>query len=128
MYIAFGKPSTDPSGWEKVYANENVTGTVQEEFEVRVDQAGDYSFVIVNAGTNGVTLGLYELIVTQVLDYDLRITSTDAPVYSYTPVNHLMNTASYSLSIENRGLQPMTGIKAYLNANGQAFGISTDGM
>lgn len=119
FYIAYGKPGTPTDTWKKIYENTRILETVETEFTVELETPGEYSFVIVNTTEDPTTtIKLYQFTLSEILDYDLRITGVNTALSAYMPGNHLLNDGAYSVNIENRGSKTMTGIKAYIK-NGQ---------
>lgn len=119
FYIAYGKPGTQIDTWKKIYENTRILETVETEFTVELETPGEYSFVIVNTTEDPIaTIKLYQFTLSEILDYDLRITEVSTALSAYMPGNHLLNEGAYSVNIVNRGSKTMTGIKAYIK-NGQ---------
>lgn len=119
FYIAYGKPGTDIHTWKKIYEDTQISGTVEKEFAVEPETPGEYSFVIVNTTSDPMTTTkLFQFTISEILDYDLRITEVNTALSAYMPAHHLLNDGNYSVNIVNRGSKTMTGIKAYIK-NGQ---------
>lgn len=117
MYVAYGRPGTDPSTWQKVYEDNNITETKNAEFTVTPDSYGEYDLLIVNAADNDYTsFGLYQTVISALLDHDQRITGTDTPLAPFTPQNQITAKGSYNVSVENRGTESLTNVKAVISA------------
>lgn len=113
FYIAYGKPGTDVASWKKVYEDNNILHDVETEFSIYPDTPGEYSIAIINTSENSTSL--YQFTLSEILEYDLRVSDVESPLAPYMPVNHLRQEGTYRVTLENRGSKSMTGIHASLN-------------
>ncbi len=124
MYVAFGKAGADVSTYEKVYEDNEIPDAMDVEFVVPVEEAGSYSFIIVNSGENNSTLYLGEVVISSLEEYDVRVTEVEAPVAKYTPKAQFAGEGEYVVKVENRGSLEMTGVKASLYSGANLIATS----
>jgi len=126
FYIAYGKPGTDISTWEKIYEDANVNDVVDIEFStLSLDEAGNYSFIIVCDKDNS-NFGLFYFYISEIFDHDVRVTGVSSPLVPYMPARQIPHTGNYSVNVENRGSQQVTGIKASIYKDEENLFTSTN--
>lgn len=111
FYVAYGKPNTDISTWTKAYEDYNITEGKETEFTVNPPSAGEYSLAIVDSSSSGFKLTcIYQVVISELYNHDIRIEKAVSPTAPYTPANHLNASATYGVTVSNRGLEAVTGV------------------
>lgn len=125
LYVAYGRPNTDLSTWTKVLEDYEIMGDVEKEFVVTPDDPGDYSIAIVDSSSSGFKRScVYQVIISEVLPHDVRIETATNPLAAYTPANHLCGTASYGVTVSNRGAEDVTNLTVSLKNGDQTLASS----
>lgn len=127
MYVAYGRPGTDPATWQKVYEDDNVTDTKEIEFTVTPESEGEYDLLIVDNSDKDsyVNLSLYQLTISALFNYDQRVIGVDSHLAPYTPLSQAQASGTYDVSVENRGGKSLTNVKATVTETGGHGTITT---
>lgn len=126
--IYLGKAGSEIASFERVYYDDYVVATEDEaEFTVNVKEPGCYSLIIVDENEdiyNSTHLRLNEITISEVKPYDIRISDVVSPLSSYMPESQVEGEWKYYATVENRGSEPMTGIKVYALIDGETLSAS----
>ncbi len=128
MYIAYGKGGADVSTYTKIYEDTNIQNSMDVEFVVDIADPDNYCFVLVNTAEDGGNLYLGELVISELLPYDLRIQDVETNFSYNTPLSQTLGENLYKAVVVNRGSEAMTGVKATLYNNGEALATSSEGV
>ena len=128
MYIACGKADADVSTYKKVYEDNDITDVMEVEFDVIIDDPDNYSFVIVNASDEYVSLCLGEMTISEYLSYDIKLHNVISPINTLTPQVQFSDDMTFHATVINRGSAPMTNVKASLYHKNELLATTTDGV
>lgn len=127
LTVLFGKAGEDPSTYQSVFVDDNVTNEAKEaEFTAPVSVPGNYSVVIADTGDKDgrAYIRLNEVLISELFPHDLRVETADGPVAPYMPASHTGRKGVYTAVVVNRGSEQMTGVRIDAKVNGVAVGSS----
>lgn len=127
LAIYFGKAGADIATYDKVFGDDDVRNEPKEvEFTVPVESAGNYSIVIADEGEGSSRsfIRLNEILISEVMPHDLAVRRVQGPVSAYMPASQLGEEGSYSVIVENRGSETLSGVRVGMYVDGERTGES----
>lgn len=124
IVIAYGKAGTDISTFTTVYEDGNIEQGKEVEIVIPVMEKDHYNILIAKTADGEGTLRLGEMTLSELLPNDLRLCNVSAPMAAYTPQSQLEGDVVFVAEVNNRGTEPMTGVKATVMLNGESIATS----
>ena len=122
--IAYGKAGADVSTYTVIYEKRPIETSDEVEIVIPIAEKDHYSILIASTSDEYGTLYLGEMTLSELLANDLRLCSVEAPMSMYTPQSQLEGDIVFVAEINNRGTEPMTGVKASLMLDGETIATS----
>lgn len=120
MKILLGPAGTDPSTWRTVYEDDKVVRDgAEKEFSIYDVEPGQYTFAIVNCSeSNDIPLNIYHIDISGIYDYDIRAVEARTALAAYTPAEQFNSEGTYTVTVNNRGTEPIKEVTTSMNIDG----------
>lgn len=121
--IAYGKTGTDIATWDTIlYLKDQYTeGNIVEEYaSFKPKEAGSYTFAVLPVSCNQ-TLHLQDITISEILDYDIRMTKFSA-LPRMIPAEHANNTFQVPVEVKNMGAKDIEKAKVSVSLKESVIG------
>lgn len=128
MKLLLGPSGTDPSTWNTVYKDNNVSSDgTEKEFSIYDLELGQYTFAIINTSNgNDIPLNVYHINISAIYDYDIKATDARTALAAYTPAEQYNSTGTYAMTVGNRGMETVDKVTVSVGAGDETWFASEE--
>lgn len=121
--VMYGESGTDISTWDTIahLVDQYVETVTEADFKFTPETAGEYSFAIVPVTNNGGTLGFQSISISEVLDYDIKMTKFTGMPYQI-PAEHVNTTFPVNVEVKNMGRNAVDQAKVTVSKDAAEVG------